>query len=322
MKRLTVAILLQVWWIPTLAIAQQHGHHQHGAQCKHGNAKHDKHATKASSDSVTGKQITCPVMGGEIDEKVFIEYEGQKVYFCCPPCKKKFTDSPRTYLPALYKQWYPQRVQVKCPVMGGVVNPDVFVEHKGQQVHFCCKGCDTKFKADADKYMKKLPEISTSQVHCPITGKPINPKHSAEFGGKTVYFSDKDSAAEFQAKPKKYTDALRPEASLLAHGATAKDNLLLCPVCLPKGAVHKRSEVETIAYRGFSYAMCNSSCVEKFKAEPDKYTALLQQELMKRASGEDKAYTCSMHPQVIRNKPGKCPLCAMDLAPAVTTNAR
>src|SRR5258708_40203182 len=28
-----------------------------------------------------------------------------------------------------------------------------------------------------------------------------------------------------------------------------------------------------------------------------------------------KLYTCSMHPQIIRDKPGKCPICGMDLIP-------
>lgn len=27
-------------------------------------------------------------------------------------------------------------------------------------------------------------------------------------------------------------------------------------------------------------------------------------------------YTCSMHPQVVSDKPGKCPTCGMDLVPA------
>jgi hypothetical protein len=26
-----------------------------------------------------------------------------------------------------------------------------------------------------------------------------------------------------------------------------------------------------------------------------------------------KTYTCSMHPEVVKNKPGKCPKCQMDL---------
>lgn len=27
-------------------------------------------------------------------------------------------------------------------------------------------------------------------------------------------------------------------------------------------------------------------------------------------------YTCSMHPEVVSDKPGKCPTCGMDLVPA------
>jgi len=29
-------------------------------------------------------------------------------------------------------------------------------------------------------------------------------------------------------------------------------------------------------------------------------------------------WTCSMHPQIITDKPGKCPICAMDLVPVAT----
>src|SRR6185295_18617177 len=31
--------------------------------------------------------------------------------------------------------------------------------------------------------------------------------------------------------------------------------------------------------------------------------------------GTGKIYSCSMHPQVRSNKPGKCPICGMELAP-------
>ena len=33
-------------------------------------------------------------------------------------------------------------------------------------------------------------------------------------------------------------------------------------------------------------------------------------------------YTCSMHPQIIRNKPGKCPICGMDLVKKTTDNKK
>jgi Cu(I)/Ag(I) efflux system membrane fusion protein len=33
------------------------------------------------------------------------------------------------------------------------------------------------------------------------------------------------------------------------------------------------------------------------------------------AKGKTQTYTCSMHPQIIQDKPGKCPVCGMDLVP-------
>ena len=44
------------------------------------------------------EQTLCPVMGNPINKKVFIEYKGQKVYFCCPGCDEKFTADPEKYL--------------------------------------------------------------------------------------------------------------------------------------------------------------------------------------------------------------------------------
>src|SRR6266567_719016 len=33
------------------------------------------------------------------------------------------------------------------------------------------------------------------------------------------------------------------------------------------------------------------------------------------STGQEQLYTCGMHPQVIRNKPGNCPICGMKLTP-------
>ncbi|OJV17288.1 MAG: copper ABC transporter [Dyadobacter sp. 50-39] len=38
------------------------------------------------------------------------------------------------------------------------------------------------------------------------------------------------------------------------------------------------------------------------------------------AHGESEQYTCPMHPQVIQDKPGKCPVCGMDLVAKETNN--
>src|SRR5688572_26105151 len=48
--------------------------------------------------------------------------------------------------------------------------------------------------------------------------------------------------------------------------------------------------------------------------------AARHQHLDSPSAGADtgKLYSCSMHPQVRSNKPGKCPICGMDLAPIGT----
>ncbi len=49
----------------------------------------------------TKEQTLCPVMGGVINKEHFIEYEGKKVYFCCPGCEKEFLKEPEKYLDKL-----------------------------------------------------------------------------------------------------------------------------------------------------------------------------------------------------------------------------
>jgi YHS domain-containing protein len=46
--------------------------------------------------------------------------------------------------------------QTACPVMGSPINKNVFVDHDGKRIYFCCPGCDGTFKKDPAKYMAKL----------------------------------------------------------------------------------------------------------------------------------------------------------------------
>lgn len=43
-------------------------------------------------------------------------------------------------------------------------------------------------------------------------------------------------------------------------------------------------------------------------------------ESTEQAVSEKVEYTCPMHPEVIRDKPGKCPKCGMDLVKKESTN--
>lgn len=304
MKRMYSMALIAVFATGySLAAQGQHDHADHGS------------AGKPSADAEL-KQKTCPVSGKPINKDIFIEHEGQKVYFCCKGCPPKFKETPNKYLPALYKQIYPQTVQVKCPVMGGTVNPEVFVEHEGRRVYFCCKGCDKKFEADPKKYMKKLPEVSTTQIHCPVMGDVINPKLSTEVDGKAVYFCCKMCEPKYKENPSKYPVGGPREAGLLAHGKTAKDDLFLCPVCADKGVgIHKRSQVKMTELDDFRYAMCGNDCVEKFKQDKGRFLRVLHDLLIEYVGSEGTAFSCPMHPQIVTEDAGKCPICEMDLRP-------
>ncbi len=49
--------------------------------------------------------------------------------------------------------------QTTCPVMGGKINKELFVEYKGKKVYFCCGGCEGTFNKDPEKYISKLPQF-------------------------------------------------------------------------------------------------------------------------------------------------------------------
>ena len=43
-------------------------------------------------------QTLCPVMGGEINRDIYVDYQGMRVYFCCAACKEPFLKEPEKYL--------------------------------------------------------------------------------------------------------------------------------------------------------------------------------------------------------------------------------
>lgn len=99
-------------------------------------------------------QVVCPVTNEPVDEEVFVESNGQKVYFCCKGCVNKYTSNPTKYASALANSY---TFQTKCPVMDEEINPKVFTTTaKGKKIYFCCKGCDKKFVKNPGKYSSKL----------------------------------------------------------------------------------------------------------------------------------------------------------------------
>ncbi len=132
-------------------------------------------AAKKTSRSSNGR---CPVMGKTVVVKgTSSTYRGQKVQFCCPPCKAKFDKNPEKYMRMMradplayaYDRPGPTNAQMrvarrthgtsngKCPVMGRlVVAKGESVTYQGQKIGFCCPPCAAKFNKDPEKYMRLM----------------------------------------------------------------------------------------------------------------------------------------------------------------------
>jgi YHS domain-containing protein len=43
-------------------------------------------------------QTQCPIRGGAINKNVYTDYQGKRIYFCCPPCVSDFKKDPEKYM--------------------------------------------------------------------------------------------------------------------------------------------------------------------------------------------------------------------------------
>jgi YHS domain-containing protein len=104
-------------------------------------------------------QTTCPVMGGEITSTSYTDYQGQRIYFCCPGCESSLLADPDKYFEQAAKDSILfENVQTTCPVMGNPIDKKFFTYYKGRGIYFCCESCIEKFNADPDMYLKKMRE--------------------------------------------------------------------------------------------------------------------------------------------------------------------
>lgn len=148
----------------------------------------DKKADEKKGDK-TGP--LCPVMNETIDPKVFVRYQGKRVYLCCKDCIEEFNKSPEKFAKAIQAQWDAMpvyRAQIKCPVTGETPNLAIFVEEPHYDLCFANEDAKAKFVKDRKAYADKLAGCFTYQCTCPTSGKPIKPAISKEIGGKKIYF--------------------------------------------------------------------------------------------------------------------------------------
>jgi Cu+-exporting ATPase len=69
---------------------------------------------------------------------------------------------------------------------------------------------------------------------------------------------------------------------------------------------------------GRTYLFCNPRCLERFRANPQAFVA---EQRPSRPAPPGVLWTCPMHPQIVRDGPGSCPICGMALEPRTVTAA-
>ena len=113
------------------------------------------------------RNTTCPVMTSEdVDSEQMIEYEGERVYFCCQTCIKMWNRNPKYFI----------------KVSGDLLPQFVGMEEK-------LKLKDVKLLA---------------QRYCPIQTKNIVTPNSpnVEYEGKKIYFWDRKALEIWNRNPK------------------------------------------------------------------------------------------------------------------------
>jgi P-type Cu+ transporter len=175
-------------------------------------------------------------------------------------------------------------------------------DHRGHEAHHahadrsgsCCgsHGCGT---AHSDAGARATSALAAHDViRDPVCGMTVDPdagKPTAEHQGRTFHFCSAGCRAKFVSDPESYL--------------TATD-----PVCGMK--VDRASARHFLRRDGDKHYFCSAGCKQKFETDPQRY---LSAKAPPAPMPKGTQWTCPMHPEIIRDKPGSCPICGMALEP-------
>ncbi|TJV69587.1 MAG: heavy metal translocating P-type ATPase [Mesorhizobium sp.] len=141
---------------------------------------------------------------------------------------------------------------------------------------------------------KTAASAAEAVIRDPVCGMTVDPaagKPTAEHGGRTFHFCSERCRTKFVAEPESYLTATDPVCGMSVDRASAR---------------------HFVRHDGQGFYFCSAACQGKFEAEPARYLAG-RPEPQPMPKGTQ--YTCPMHPEIIRDKPGSCPICGMALEP-------
>src|SRR6266404_617451 len=132
----------------------------------------------------------------------------------------------------------------------------------------------------------------------PVCGMNVDPTKSAakvEHGGNTYYFCAPGCAKHFQQTPEKYLQSVKKLAA--PSGLVGLHNTSQSAAAAPAATKEPNQEKHA------SVAPAAGAAQHKPASS------------MSSASDKEERYTCPMHPEIVQNSPGFCPICGMALEP-------
>ncbi|MER8848834.1 MULTISPECIES: heavy metal translocating P-type ATPase [Mesorhizobium] len=126
---------------------------------------------------------------------------------------------------------------------------------------------------------------------CGMTVELAAGKPTSEHGGRLYHFCSERCRSKFKAEPGSHLIAVDPVCGMSVDRADAR---------------------YFVRHEGQGFYFCSAGCKAKFEAAPQTY---LGDGPAPAPMPKGTQYTCPMHPQIIRDKPGSCPICGMALEP-------
>ncbi len=153
----------------------------------------------------------------------------------------------------------------------------------------------------------------------PICGMTVDPGQAAgsiEKGGETFYFCSIGCKAKFETQMNDpHEDEDTAHAGAGSHDPAVAANREIehkDPVC--GMLVDPENAAGKVKHDGQTYYFCAVSCQQKFEKDPDQYLTE-RKDSQPFVEMEGVEYTCPMHPEIVQDKPGSCPICGMALEP-------
>lgn len=131
------------------------------------------HAEEKAMEQKIKKQTNCPVMkDNPINEKLYVDVEGKRIYVCCEGCIAPIKADPKKYIKQLEAQGITVEKVIKeqthCPVMtDNPISKDLYVDAEGKRIYVCCNACIATVKADPRKYIKQLEDEGITLAESP-----------------------------------------------------------------------------------------------------------------------------------------------------------